>query len=63
MVFAIPENFVFVFAGILFLIEYMLMGEGIVGLGSVVYELLGRLTLVCAGSCLYLSIRPVAFFC
>uniref|UniRef100_A0A5B7BLD0 Uncharacterized protein n=1 Tax=Davidia involucrata TaxID=16924 RepID=A0A5B7BLD0_DAVIN len=60
--FAIPENFVFIFAGISFLIEYLMTGEGITGLGGVVYGLLGSLTLVCASSCLYLSIRPWAFF-
>ncbi|CAL5413630.1 unnamed protein product [Camellia sinensis] len=60
--FSIPENFIFIFAGILFLIEYMLMGEGITGLGGVVYDLLGGLTLVCAACCLYLSIRPAVFF-
>ncbi|XAR48936.1 hypothetical protein NMG60_11031929 [Bertholletia excelsa] len=60
--FAIPENFVFIFAGISFLIDYMSMGQGVTGLGSVAYQLLGGLTLLCAGSCLYLAFRPVAFF-
>ncbi|XP_059630119.1 uncharacterized protein LOC132273106 [Cornus florida] len=59
---AIPENFIFIFAGISFLVEYLMIGRGITGLGGVVYELLGELTLVCATCCLYLSIRPSAFF-
>ncbi|KAL6971242.1 hypothetical protein U1Q18_030923 [Sarracenia purpurea var. burkii] len=59
--FAIPENFIFIFAGISFLIDYMVMGEGITGLGGVVYDLLGKLTLVCAACCLYLSIIPASF--
>lgn len=59
---AIPENFIFVFAAISFIVEYMLMDEGIADLGSVVYGLMGGLTLACAACCLYLSIRPVAFF-
>ncbi|KAJ7979809.1 putative Family of Uncharacterized protein function [Quillaja saponaria] len=58
----INESFVYIFAGISFLIEFSVIGKGITGLGGVVYELLGGLTLVCAGSCLYLSIRPTAFF-
>ncbi|XP_022760338.1 uncharacterized protein LOC111306746 isoform X2 [Durio zibethinus] len=32
------------------------------GLGTVVYELLAQLTLLCAGSCLVLSVKPTAFF-
>lgn len=59
---AVPEGFVYVFAGIVFVIENMLMGEGVTGLGGVVYEWLGGLTVVCAGCCFYLSIRPAAFF-
>ncbi|PSS23912.1 APC membrane recruitment protein like [Actinidia chinensis var. chinensis] len=59
--FDIPENFIFVFAGIAFLVDYMMMGQGITGIGGVVYELFGELTLVCAGSCLLLSIRPTSF--
>ncbi|KAK6265596.1 hypothetical protein QUC31_016433 [Theobroma cacao] len=45
-----------------FLVEYSVIGVGITGLGSVVYELLAQLTLVCAGSCLVLSVKPTAFF-
>lgn len=39
-----------------------MIGKGIGGLGSVVYGFLGGLTLVCAATCLYLSIMPTAFF-
>ncbi|KAJ4954547.1 hypothetical protein NE237_011330 [Protea cynaroides] len=57
----IHEGLVFVFAGIVFLIEYSMMGKGISGLGGRVYELLGSLTLLCAAACFYLSFRPTAF--
>lgn len=59
---AVPENFIYIFAGIVFVIENMFMGEGITGFGGIVYEWLSGLTLVCAGCCFYLSIRPGAFF-
>lgn len=39
-----------------------MIGKGIAGLGGVVYGFLGALTLVCVGACLYLSIKPTAFF-
>ncbi|GLT42113.1 hypothetical protein SLA2020_161330 [Shorea laevis] len=60
--FLVNESFVFAFAGIVFLVEYIVTGEGITGVGGVVYQLLGQLTLVCAGSCLLLSVRPNSFF-
>ncbi|CAK9139539.1 unnamed protein product [Ilex paraguariensis] len=59
---AVPENFIFIFAGISFLIEFSMNGKGFSGLGGAVYELLGGLTLVCGACCFYLSIRPSAFF-
>lgn len=52
----------FIFGGIAFGIEYFMNGKGIIGLGGFAYELLGGLALVCAACCLYLSIRPSAFF-
>ncbi|KAK9288774.1 hypothetical protein L1049_017238 [Liquidambar formosana] len=58
----VHESFVFVYAGISFLLECSVIGKGITGLGGGVYDLLGGLTLVCAASCFYLSIRPTAFF-
>ena len=58
----INEGFVFVFAGLTFLAEYFVMGNGITGLSCTVYDLLGALTLFCAGCCMYLSVRPSAFF-
>ncbi|KAF6156250.1 hypothetical protein GIB67_030253 [Kingdonia uniflora] len=42
--------------------EYSMMGEEILGPGRRVYELLGGLTLVCACSCFYLSVKPGEFF-
>jgi hypothetical protein len=38
------------------------IGKGITGVSGAVYDLLGALTLLCAGCCLYLSIKPLAFF-
>lgn len=38
------------------------MGKGISGLGGVVYGYLSGLTLVCAASLFYLSVKPNAFF-
>lgn len=58
----INEGFVFLFAGISFLVEYSVIGKGITGVSGSVYDLLGALTLICAGSCLFLSVRPSAFF-
>lgn len=59
---AMPEHFIFVFAGVAFLIEYLMNGKGIVGLGELEYSLLGGLSLVCAAACFFLSIRPSAYF-
>ncbi|XP_048333807.1 uncharacterized protein LOC125423486 [Ziziphus jujuba] len=58
----INEGFVFVLVGISFLAEYSVIGKGITGLSGTVYELLGALALICAGCCMYLSIRPWSFF-
>ncbi|KAI3407489.1 uncharacterized protein J3R85_020945 [Psidium guajava] len=58
----INEGYVFIIAAIAFLVEYSVIGKGVGGLGAPVYELLGKLSLVCAGSCLYLGMRPSAFF-
>ncbi|KAI4345874.1 hypothetical protein L6164_012962 [Bauhinia variegata] len=58
----ISESYVFIFAGISFLVDYSVIGKGIAGLGAVVYGFLGGLTLVCAGACFYLSVKPTAFF-
>ncbi|XP_061360830.1 uncharacterized protein LOC133304784 [Gastrolobium bilobum] len=44
------------------LIILIIVHEGISGLAGVVYGLLGGLTLVCAASCIYLSVKPAAFF-
>ncbi|XVF66415.1 hypothetical protein PTKIN_Ptkin10aG0033600 [Pterospermum kingtungense] len=56
------ESFIFVYAAIAFLVEYSFIGVGITGLGAVVYELLAQLTLLCAGCCLVLSVKPTAFY-
>lgn len=58
----INEGYVFIIAGIAFLVEYSVIGKGVGGLGAPVYELSGKLSLVCAGSCVYLGLRPSAFF-
>jgi hypothetical protein len=58
----INEGFVFLIAGISFLVEYSVIGKGITGISGSVYDLLGALTLLCAGCCLYLSVKPSAFF-
>ncbi|KAK6914143.1 Protein of unknown function DUF716 [Dillenia turbinata] len=58
----VHEGFVFIFAGIVFLIEYSLTVKGIQGLIGGVNGLLDWLNLACAGCCLFLSIRPWAFF-
>ncbi|OWM70513.1 uncharacterized protein LOC116209619 [Punica granatum] len=60
----ISEGLVFVLVGITFLIEFSFTGSGISGLGitGAVYGLLGRLTLLCALCCLYLALKPTAFW-
>ncbi|KAG6726951.1 hypothetical protein I3842_02G106500 [Carya illinoinensis] len=58
----INEGFVFLFAGISFIVEYSVIGKGITGVSGAVYDLLGALTILCAGSSLYLSVNPSAFF-
>ncbi|KAL1806402.1 hypothetical protein DCAR_0832203 [Daucus carota subsp. sativus] len=58
----IPENFLYVYAGVAFLIECMMTGEAVVGYGEAMYGWLGGLGFVCAACCLFLSIRPSAFF-
>ncbi|KAG8369872.1 hypothetical protein BUALT_Bualt14G0058700 [Buddleja alternifolia] len=60
--YTVPENFVFIFAGIAFIIEFYMNGKGVVGLGGVVYGLLGGLAVLCAACCVYLSVKPSAFF-
>ncbi|KAH6809037.1 hypothetical protein C2S51_026820 [Perilla frutescens var. frutescens] len=37
-------------------------GRGLVGLGGWLYRILGCLNVLCAACCLYLSVRPTAFF-
>ncbi|MBA0733431.1 hypothetical protein Gogos_017452 [Gossypium gossypioides] len=56
------ESFIFVYACIAFLVEYYFIGVGITGLGTIVYNLLAQLTLLCAGCCLVLSVKRTAFF-
>jgi hypothetical protein len=60
--FFVSESFVFVFGGVVFLMEYSAMDKGISGVADVVYGLLGGLTLVCSFACFYLSVKPSAFF-
>ncbi|KAK8527686.1 hypothetical protein V6N13_085494 [Hibiscus sabdariffa] len=56
------DTFFFIYAAVAFLVEYSFIGAGVTGLGSVVYELLAHLTLLCAGCCLVLSVKRTAFF-
>ncbi|TKY53680.1 hypothetical protein E2542_SST25221 [Spatholobus suberectus] len=58
----VDESFVFWFGGVVFLAEYSVMGKGVSGLAGNVYGFLGGLTLVCAGACIYLAVKPSAFF-
>lgn len=59
--FLFNESFIFIFAGVAFLIDYYVMGSGITGLGGVVYDLLGEVTILCACSCLILSVKQTLF--
>ncbi|XP_068651036.1 uncharacterized protein [Aristolochia californica] len=61
-IFLLHENLIFLFAAIAFLVEYSVIGLGITGLGGHVYALLSACTLLCAASCLFLAVRPTAFF-
>lgn len=58
----IPENFLYLYAGVSFLIERTMTGEGVSGYGEVMYDWLGGLASVCAACCLFLSVRPSVFF-
>lgn len=59
---SVPENLVFVLAAFAFVIEFYMTGRGVVGLGGWLYRILGSLNVLCAGCCVYLSVRPMAFF-
>lgn len=58
----VDESFVFLCSGVVFLVEYSVIGKGVSGVADSVYGLLGGLTLVCAGACIYLAVKPSAFF-
>lgn len=60
----IKEGIVFTLVGITFLIELSFTGRGIsdVGVTGAVYGLLGKLTLLCALCCIYLALKPTAFW-
>lgn len=60
--YSVPEDFVFLYAAIAFLIEFYMNGRGVVGLGGVMYGILGGLTIFCAGCFIYLFVKPAAFF-
>ncbi|KAG8373203.1 hypothetical protein BUALT_Bualt12G0146600 [Buddleja alternifolia] len=60
--YSFPDNFVFIFAAIAFLIEFYMSGRGFVGLGGALYGILGGLSIACAACCIILSVRPSAFF-
>ncbi|MED6116144.1 hypothetical protein PIB30_097424 [Stylosanthes scabra] len=58
----ISESLVYVLGGVVFLMEYSVMVTGVSGLAGDVYGFIGVLALICAGSCIYLSFKPSAFF-
>ncbi|KAM7256313.1 hypothetical protein ACFE04_012054 [Oxalis oulophora] len=58
----VNDVFLFSLAAFCFFIECSVIGVGITGLGGIVYDLLRLLTLVCAGCCVVLSIRPTSFY-
>lgn len=58
----IPDNFLYLYAGVSFLIECTMHGEGVIGFGEAMYDWLGGLSIVCAACCLFLSIKSSAFF-
>ncbi|WCJ24095.1 hypothetical protein M5689_006081 [Euphorbia peplus] len=59
----INDSFLFLCAGIMFLLEYSIIGKGVSGIvGIAVYDLCGDLTILCGGCCLVLAVRPSAFF-
>ncbi|XP_015580360.1 uncharacterized protein LOC8265750 [Ricinus communis] len=59
----VNDSFLFVCSGIVFFLENLVIGKGISGLVSeVVYRLCGDLTIICGCCCLYLAIKPSAFF-
>lgn len=63
MLLSLTRVILFFFVGISFLVEYSVVGKGIVApLGGEAYNLLGQLTLICAAACLVLFMRPTAFF-
>ncbi|TKY47899.1 hypothetical protein E2542_SST29960 [Spatholobus suberectus] len=43
-------------------VEYFVMGKWVSGLTGNVYGFLGGLTLVCSSACIYLVVKPSAFF-
>ncbi|KAL1330258.1 hypothetical protein HN51_047444 [Arachis hypogaea] len=58
----ISETLVYVLGGVVFFMEYSVMETGVSGLAADVYGFIGWLALLCAGSCIYLSFKPSAFF-
>lgn len=61
-IFSVPDNLVFIFAAIAFLIEFYMSGRGVIGLGGWVHRILGGIAFFCSACCVYLSIKPSAFF-
>lgn len=61
----IPDGFIFAFAAISFLLELYLIDNGdtvFTNVTSYAYHLSCLLSLVCACSCMYLSVNPYSFF-
>ncbi|XP_050217267.1 uncharacterized protein LOC126668093 [Mercurialis annua] len=59
----VNDSFLFACTGIVFFLEYLVIGKGISGVVSeVVYGLCGDLSVICGLCCLYLAVKPSAFF-
>ncbi|CAN1279131.1 hypothetical protein LINPERPRIM_LOCUS16896 [Linum perenne] len=59
----INESILFALSGVVFLLESSIIGSGVSGLvSSVIYGWSADLTIVCGFCCLYLAIKPSAFF-
>ncbi|KAL9672261.1 hypothetical protein QQ045_028511 [Rhodiola kirilowii] len=59
----LPDTFLFLFAFAAFLVDYyfIINNNDDVSVSSVVYNLSGVLSLLCAASCIYLSVCPYSF--
>ncbi|KAI4342682.1 hypothetical protein MLD38_027275 [Melastoma candidum] len=58
----VRDEYLFIFAGVCFSVEYWMIGRGMDGLAGEFYGILGWVSLVCCGCCLVLGVKPSAFF-